>query len=99
MKHGTAYIQPEDRSLLNRLRLSEYRRAEGFQIKDAAVLWNESDEQSHVLGVWQRGELIAWYERRGYSRTGEERPFPAHDPRFGLPKRDDLAFVVLEKTL
>jgi len=49
--------------------------------------------------IAQRGELIAWYERRGYSRTGEERPFPAHDPRFGLPKRDDLAFVVLEKTL
>ena len=31
--------------------------------------------------------------------TGERRPFPAHDPRFGLPKRDDLAFVVLEKKL
>ena len=31
--------------------------------------------------------------------TGERRPFPATDPRFGLPKRDDLAFVVLEKPL
>jgi len=49
--------------------------------------------------IAQRSELIAWYERRGYARTGEERPFPAHDPRFGLPKRNDLAFVVLDKRL
>ena len=49
--------------------------------------------------IAQRGELIAWYERRGYALTGERRPFPAHDPRFGLPRRDDLAFVVMEKKL
>ena len=49
--------------------------------------------------IAQREELIAWYERRGYARTGETRPFPAHDPRFGLPRRDDLVFAVLEKTL
>ena len=49
--------------------------------------------------IAQRPELIAWYERRGYRLTGERRPFPAADPRFGLPKRDDLEFVVLEKRL
>ena len=49
--------------------------------------------------IAQRPELIAWYERRGYALTGEQRPFPAHDPRFGLPQRSDLAFAVLEKTL
>ena len=49
--------------------------------------------------IAQRHELIAWYERRGYRLTGERRPFPATDPRFGLPKRDDLEFVVLEKLL
>ena len=47
--------------------------------------------------IAQRLELIAWYERRGYVQTGEHRPFPAHDPRFGLPKRDDLVFVILER--
>ena len=46
-----------------------------------------------------RTELIAWYERRGYRTTGETRPFPATDPRFGLPRRDDLRFAVLEKDL
>jgi ribosomal protein S18 acetylase RimI-like enzyme len=49
--------------------------------------------------IAQRTDLIAWYERRGYSLTGERRPFPATDPRFGLPKRDDLEFVILEKRL
>lgn len=47
----------------------------------------------------QRGELIAWYGRRGYRRTGETRPFPYGDERFGIPKRDDLRFEVLEKPL
>jgi ribosomal protein S18 acetylase RimI-like enzyme len=46
-----------------------------------------------------REDLIAWYERRGYRRTGIKKPFPAVDPRFGLPKRDDLRFEVLEKEL
>jgi ribosomal protein S18 acetylase RimI-like enzyme len=49
--------------------------------------------------IVQRAELIAWYERRGYALTGRTAPFPMDDPRFGLPKRDDLAFVVLEKAL
>jgi ribosomal protein S18 acetylase RimI-like enzyme len=46
-----------------------------------------------------RGELIAWYERRGYRRTGITKPFPYGDARFGIPKRDDLRFEVLEKML
>lgn len=49
--------------------------------------------------IASRGELIAWYERRGYGLTGERRPFPLDDRRFGLPKTRDLEFVVLEKPL
>jgi ribosomal protein S18 acetylase RimI-like enzyme len=49
--------------------------------------------------IGQRSELIAWYERRGYRRTGETRPFPYGDERFGIPRRDDLHFVVLVKQL
>lgn len=44
-----------------------------------------------------RDELIAFYERRGYRRTGIIKPFPYGDERFGIPKRDDLRFEVLEK--
>ena len=46
-----------------------------------------------------RDELIAFYERRGYQRTGIHKPFPYGDERFGIPKRDDLRFEVLEKDL
>ena len=44
-----------------------------------------------------RDELIAFYERRGYRRTGITKPFPYGDERFGVPKRQDLRFEVLEK--
>lgn len=49
--------------------------------------------------IEQRRELIAWYERRGYASTGERRPFPYGDERFGLPQRPDLQFVVLRKAM
>jgi ribosomal protein S18 acetylase RimI-like enzyme len=49
--------------------------------------------------IRQRGELVAYYVRRGYALTGEERPFPLDDERFGLPRTRDLAFVVLRKPL
>ena len=50
-----------------------------------------------VLNV--RDALIAWYQRRGYVPTGEAQPFPYGDERFGTPLRNDLHFVVLQKTL
>jgi ribosomal protein S18 acetylase RimI-like enzyme len=50
-----------------------------------------------VLNV--RDTLIAWYERRGYTRTGKTEPFHYDDIRFGKPLRDDLEFVILEKQL
>lgn len=47
----------------------------------------------------RREELIAYYERRGYARTGIKKPFPYGDHRYGQPKRDDLRFEILEKSL
>jgi ribosomal protein S18 acetylase RimI-like enzyme len=49
--------------------------------------------------IGQRDSLIAWYERRGFTRTGRSAPFPYGDDRFGIPRRDDLAFIELAKTL
>lgn len=46
-----------------------------------------------------RNELIDYYARRGYRRTGIHKPFPYGDERFGTPLRDDLRFEVLEKAL
>jgi len=58
--------------------------------------WGDRIEMTVIA---QRPELIAWYERRGYRVTGERRPFPYGDARFGLPRRSDLYFCVLEKRL
>ncbi len=44
-----------------------------------------------------RSELIDWYKRRGYSVTGEKKPFP-NDVRFGIPKQP-LEFVVMKKRI
>lgn len=49
--------------------------------------------------IHQRTDLIAFYERRGYTDTGQRSPFPYGDEHFGLPRRDDLEFTLLEKTL
>lgn len=46
-----------------------------------------------------RTELIAYYERKNYVRKEERERFPYGQERFGIPKRDDLEFISLEKTL
>ncbi|MEU9622630.1 MULTISPECIES: GNAT family N-acetyltransferase [unclassified Streptomyces] len=59
--------------------------------------WGVAEMHMTVISV--REELIAWYERRGYRRTGKLSPFPYGDGRFGIPQRDDLAFELLVKDL
>jgi ribosomal protein S18 acetylase RimI-like enzyme len=59
--------------------------------------WSASTMVLSVLA--QRPDLIAWYARRGYRPTGETRPFPYGNTRFGVPKRPDLSFAVLAKPL
>jgi ribosomal protein S18 acetylase RimI-like enzyme len=59
--------------------------------------WGAATMAMSVLA--QRPDLIAWYERRGYRRTGQTRPFPYGNERFGIPKRPDLRFAVLAKAL
>lgn len=63
----------------------------------ARETWSCRSMRMTVIDV--RNELIAWYERRGYRRTGEYSPFPYGDERFGIPKRDDLRFERLVKSL
>ncbi|MEE1664823.1 N-acetyltransferase [Streptomyces sp. WAC07094] len=59
--------------------------------------WGVTQMQMTVISV--REDLIAWYERRGYRRTGQMSPFPYGDERFGVPQRDDLQFELLVKPL
>ncbi|MER8185200.1 GNAT family N-acetyltransferase [Kitasatospora sp. NPDC094015] len=59
--------------------------------------WGAAELEMTVIE--QRADLIAWYERRGFTRTGEFTPFPYGDERFGVPLRPDLRFERLAKAL
>ncbi len=67
------------------------------EAENFARIWSCVGMRMTVISA--RAELIAWYERRGYVRTGETKPFPYGDARFGEPRRDDLEFLILEKPL
>jgi GNAT superfamily N-acetyltransferase len=87
---GLLTVRPElQNRQLGRGLLAE---AEGYAAKRGAL-------RLRMTVINLRETLIAWYERRGYVRTGQTDPFPYGDTRFGMPLRDDLSFVVLEKEL
>ncbi|MGC9535893.1 GNAT family N-acetyltransferase [Streptomyces sp. UG1] len=65
--------------------------------RQARETWGVSEMHMTVISV--RNDLIAWYERRGYRRTGRMTPFPYGDERFGIPQRPDLQFELLVKAL
>lgn len=74
----------------------------GRQMLAAAEHWAVAHWQSravHMTVISVRDTLIAWYERRGYARTGETKPFPYGDERWGIPKVQGLEFVVLSKSI
>ncbi|MEU4112128.1 GNAT family N-acetyltransferase [Streptomyces sp. NPDC048208] len=65
--------------------------------RQARTAWGATEMHMTVISV--RDDLIGWYERRGYRRTGETTPFPYGDERFGIPRRPDLRFELLVKPL
>lgn len=60
----------------------------------AIKLFGATRMEMVVIGT--RAELIAWYERRGYRRSGERRPFEYPAERLTTT---DLSFAVLERAL
>ncbi len=62
-----------------------------------ADFWN--CQKIEMTVIKQRTELIKWYQKNGYRLTGKTAPFPYGDERFGIPQRDDLEFVILEKKI
>ncbi|KUJ68183.1 GCN5 family acetyltransferase [Streptomyces albus subsp. albus] len=63
----------------------------------AAAEWGA--REMHMTVLTAREELIAFYERRGYARTGRRTPFPYGDERGGIPRRAGLEFELLVKPL
>jgi ribosomal protein S18 acetylase RimI-like enzyme len=62
---------------------------------EAHGLWRARHMRLTVISL--RDQLIAWYERRGYARTGERQPFPFDAATGAL--RTDFHLVVLQKPL
>lgn len=55
-------------------------------------------EKMTMTVISRRAELIAYYERRGYRRTGETKPFKFDDVH-GIARVDGIELEVLEKDL
>lgn len=66
---------------------------------EAALARDYHCSRAEMTVINIRTELIAYYERRGYAATGEMRPFPYGDVRFGVPQSQNLDFIVLEKEI
>ena len=62
-----------------------------------AQFWDCTKIFMTVISV--RTELIKWYEKKGFKNTQVKKPFPYGNERFGLPKVNDLEFVVLERKI
>ena len=103
---GCVTLEPTEEASawhLSMLTIDPKRQAEGL----GRLLLSKAEEHLRARGatrveiavIWLREGLIEWYERRGYRRTGQTKPFPYGDQRFGLPLRDDLYFVVMDKSL
>ena len=69
-----------------------------MQAAETVVQQEWSVPKIEMTVITFRAELLAFYERRGYRRTGIIKPFP-NDVRFGIPRIEGLQFEVLEKEL
>jgi ribosomal protein S18 acetylase RimI-like enzyme len=102
---GTVWLDPSDDGIwylgLLSVRPDLQNRQLGRTLLAAAEQFalERGARQIRMTVLHVRNTLIAWYQRRGYMLTGETKPFPYDDQRFGRPLRDDLHFVVLQKDL
>ena len=102
---GSVWLEPKDRGVwymgLLAVRPDQQGQQLGRRMLEAseAAMRERGAEKVVISVVNVRERLIGWYERRGYVRTGERKPFPYGDERVGRPLREDLEFVVLEKVL
>lgn len=100
---GTVSLEKQsDKLYLGMLTVSPELQGKGVgkQLLKAAEVFAKEEKISKIAMtvISVRAELIAWYERHGYVRTGETKPFPMNDPSFGIPN-EFLEFIVLEKSL
>jgi ribosomal protein S18 acetylase RimI-like enzyme len=102
---GTVWMQPRDGGVwylgLLTVRPDVQNRQLGRTLLAAAESYAKERGGRRITMTVLSGRdvLMAWYERRGYRKTGETQPYPYGDGRIGRPLRDDLHFVVMEKDI
>jgi ribosomal protein S18 acetylase RimI-like enzyme len=98
---GCVYLEKMERGLyLGMLTVSPLQQAGGIgkQLLAAAAYGKEKNYSCIFMNVISiRYELVAWYERHGYHKTGETKPLPG-DNRFGTPTQP-LEFIIMERVL
>jgi GNAT superfamily N-acetyltransferase len=102
---GSVWLEPKNNGVWYMGLLAVQPEQQGRQL--GRQMLDASEEEARRRGAKRmrisvvnvRQKLTAWYERRGYVRTGEMEPFPYGDESVGRPLRDDLEFVILEKEL
>jgi ribosomal protein S18 acetylase RimI-like enzyme len=97
---GCVFLEKKGTRLyLGMLSVSPLIQAKGIGKELMAVAESYAREQKcssiFMRVVSARHELVAWYERKGYRKTGETEPFPT-DNRFGTPTQP-LEFIIMEK--
>jgi len=97
---GSVYLEKKERGLyLGMLSVSPQLQARGIgkQLMFAAEHFaKENNCRSIFMNVISvRQELIVWYEKLQYQKTGETKPLPA-GTRFGAPTQP-LEFAIMEK--
>ncbi len=99
---GCVFLQKkESRLYLGMLSVSPALQAKGTgkRLMNAAVDYAklEGCHSIFMRVISLRQELINWYEKQGYAKTGQTEPFPT-DNKFGIPTQP-LEFLIMEKMI
>jgi N-acetylglutamate synthase-like GNAT family acetyltransferase len=99
---GTVFLEQKNKKIyLGMLSVAPNLQARGTgkQLLAAADHYAKSHHcnKLYMTVISVRHELIAWYERHGYVKTGELIPFVPEE-KFGIPTQA-LEFAVLEKSI
>ncbi len=100
--HGCVWVEPEDDGgwYFGMLAIAPQAQAGGVGKRMLAAIDDHvrahGGRRLRITVINVREALIAWYERRGFVRTGEVEPLPEG---IGRTLRDGMNFVVLAKDL
>jgi len=99
---GCVFLEKKGESLyLGMLSVSPRLQARGIGkrlLEEASVYGKVNGcTRIYMTVISKRLELVAWYERHGYKKNGNTKPFP-NDNKFGKPVQP-LEFIELEKAI